>query len=90
MHANIVLLEDLLDYAPLFAEIADAYFEREMYPEASVLYELLGEDPVVINLLALTMPSLLIPFLDQYVLYLAERSCLPADARKPERGRRAL
>ncbi|KZP20521.1 TPR-like protein [Athelia psychrophila] len=46
MHANIVLAEDLLDYAPLFAEIADAYFEREMYAEASGLYELLGEDPV--------------------------------------------
>jgi len=30
---NAVLAEDVLDYAVLFAEIADAYFEREMYAE---------------------------------------------------------
>lgn len=47
MHANIVLSQDLLDYSPLFVEIADAYFEREMYAEASPLYELLGEDAIV-------------------------------------------
>ncbi|KAF7979955.1 hypothetical protein HWV62_40398 [Athelia sp. TMB] len=50
MHANIVLGQDFLDYAPLFGEIADAYFEKEMYSEAGVLYELLGEDPVTSNL----------------------------------------
>jgi hypothetical protein len=33
----------------LFVEIADAYFEREMYAEASPLYELLGEDATVRN-----------------------------------------
>jgi general transcription factor 3C polypeptide 3 (transcription factor C subunit 4) len=47
MHANIVLSQDLLDYSPLFVEIADAYFEREMYADASPLYELLGEDAAV-------------------------------------------
>ena len=47
MHANIVLSQDLLDYSPLFVEIADAYFDREMYAEASPLYELLGEDAAV-------------------------------------------
>jgi general transcription factor 3C polypeptide 3 (transcription factor C subunit 4) len=47
MHANIVLSQDLLDYSPLFVEIADAYFDREMYAEASPLYELLGEDATV-------------------------------------------
>ena len=47
MHANIVLSQDLLDYSPLFVEIADAYFDREMYVEASPLYELLGEDAAV-------------------------------------------
>jgi hypothetical protein len=36
-----------LDYAPLFAEIADAYFEREMYAEARPIYELLGADAAV-------------------------------------------
>ncbi|KAM6492840.1 TPR-like protein [Amanita muscaria] len=44
IHANIVLSQDVLDYAPLFAEIADAYFEREMYADAKPVYELLGAD----------------------------------------------
>ncbi|KAI0315216.1 hypothetical protein OF83DRAFT_1133046 [Amylostereum chailletii] len=44
MHANIVLSQDVVDYAPLFAEIADAYFERELYAEAKPIYELLGRD----------------------------------------------
>jgi general transcription factor 3C polypeptide 3 (transcription factor C subunit 4) len=47
MHANIVLSQDILDYSPLFVEIADAYFDREMYAEASPLYEFLGEDAAV-------------------------------------------
>jgi general transcription factor 3C polypeptide 3 (transcription factor C subunit 4) len=47
MHANIVLSQDLLDYSPLFVEIADAYFDQEMYAEASPLYELLGQDAAV-------------------------------------------
>ncbi|CAA7263975.1 unnamed protein product [Cyclocybe aegerita] len=45
LHAGIVLSEDVLDYSVLFAEIADAYFEREMYAEAKPIYELLGGDP---------------------------------------------
>lgn len=44
MHADIVLSQDVLDYAPLFAEIADAYFERELYADAKPIYELLGTD----------------------------------------------
>lgn len=47
MHANIVLSQELLDYSPLFVEIADAFFERQMYADASPLYELLGEDAAV-------------------------------------------
>lgn len=47
MHANIILREDVLDYAPLFSEIADAFFDREMYANASPLYELLGGDSTV-------------------------------------------
>ncbi|KIY47854.1 TPR-like protein [Fistulina hepatica ATCC 64428] len=43
-HANIILSQDVLDYAALFTEIADAYFEREMYAEAKPIYELLGTD----------------------------------------------
>ncbi|KAJ7876870.1 TPR-like protein [Mycena olivaceomarginata] len=42
MHAAIVLSQDILDYAPLFSEIADAYFERELFGEALGIYELLG------------------------------------------------
>ena len=42
MHPNVVLSEEVLDYSVLFAEIADAYFEREMYAEAKPIYELLG------------------------------------------------
>ncbi|KAJ7511160.1 hypothetical protein B0H11DRAFT_1700558 [Mycena galericulata] len=42
IHANIVLSQDILDYAPLFTEIADAYFERELFAEARGVYELLG------------------------------------------------
>lgn len=57
MHANIVLAQDFLDYAPLFIEIADAYFEQEMYAEASALYELLGEDAVVNDKLFLPVSS---------------------------------
>lgn len=42
MHAEIVLKEDVNDYAPLFGEIADAYFDQALYPEAGQIYEALG------------------------------------------------
>ncbi|KDR78033.1 hypothetical protein GALMADRAFT_245006 [Galerina marginata CBS 339.88] len=45
LHANSLLAEDVLDYSVLFAEIADAYFERGLYAEAKPIYELLGGDP---------------------------------------------
>ena len=44
MHANIVLSQDIADYAALFSEIADAYFERELYEDAAHIYEMLGAD----------------------------------------------
>ena len=44
MHAAIVLAQDVVDYAPLFAEIADVCFERELYADAKPIYELLGRD----------------------------------------------
>ncbi|KAF8332446.1 hypothetical protein F5887DRAFT_996848 [Amanita rubescens] len=44
LHANVVLSQDVLDYAPLFCEIADAYFDRKMYAEAKPIYEMLGSD----------------------------------------------
>ncbi|KAH9997918.1 TPR-like protein [Russula vinacea] len=43
-HASIVLSQDVVDYAPLFVEIADAYFDREMYGQARPIYEMLGQD----------------------------------------------
>ncbi|EMD31266.1 hypothetical protein CERSUDRAFT_145423 [Gelatoporia subvermispora B] len=43
-HANIILAQEVVEYAPLFAEIADAYYEREMYAEAGHIYEILGAD----------------------------------------------
>jgi len=47
LHANVVLSQDVLDYAPLFCEIADAYFDRKMYAEAKPIYEMLGSDVAV-------------------------------------------
>jgi general transcription factor 3C polypeptide 3 (transcription factor C subunit 4) len=41
------LSQDVLDYAPLFCEIADAYFDRKMYAEAKPIYEMLGSDVAV-------------------------------------------
>ncbi|KAI9443193.1 TPR-like protein [Lactarius indigo] len=43
-HAGIVLNQDMVDYAPLFVEIADAYFDRELYAQARPIYEMLGQD----------------------------------------------
>ena len=37
----------MIDYSPLFVEIAEAYFEREMYADAKPIYEVLGGDPAV-------------------------------------------
>ncbi|KAJ7734190.1 hypothetical protein DFH07DRAFT_129989 [Mycena maculata] len=42
IHTAIVLAQDILDYAPLFTEIADAYFEAEHFAEARGVYEILG------------------------------------------------
>ncbi|KAJ7640027.1 TPR-like protein [Mycena polygramma] len=44
VHADVVLAQDLLDYAPLFSEIADAYFERDLFNEARAIYEVLGQN----------------------------------------------
>lgn len=47
MHASNVLSQDPIEYAALFGEIADAYFEREMYADAGHIYEMLGADATV-------------------------------------------
>lgn len=47
MHADVILSQEIADYAALFTEIADAYFEREMYADAVHIYEMLGADAEV-------------------------------------------
>ncbi|KAF7325830.1 hypothetical protein MKEN_00433700 [Mycena kentingensis (nom. inval.)] len=49
-HVNCVLAEDVLDYTPLFVEIADAYFDRQLYAEARPIYEILGSDTTTSSL----------------------------------------
>ncbi|KAL1658912.1 hypothetical protein GGG16DRAFT_119694 [Schizophyllum commune] len=44
LHASVVLAEEHTDYAPLFAEIGDAYFEKGLWAEAKGVYEVLGGD----------------------------------------------
>ncbi|KAJ7749292.1 TPR-like protein [Mycena maculata] len=50
VHGSIILSEDILDYAPLFLELADTYFEEEMYAEAQPIYEVLGAEASTNNL----------------------------------------
>lgn len=59
MHVSIILAQDVLDYAALFGEIADSYFEREMYADARPIYEALGAHPAVRHYLP-AHPSMLI------------------------------
>jgi len=47
VHADIILAEDPLDYAPLFVELADAFYEKDMFEEARPIYELLGSSAEV-------------------------------------------
>ncbi|EKM76639.1 hypothetical protein AGABI1DRAFT_122552 [Agaricus bisporus var. burnettii JB137-S8] len=43
-HASVILSQIVKDFAVLFAEIADAYFEKQLWAEAKPIYELLGAD----------------------------------------------
>ncbi|KAG6915765.1 hypothetical protein DXG01_009970 [Tephrocybe rancida] len=65
LHANAVLSQDVLDYAPLFAEIADAYFDRELYAEARPIYELLGADAATSSLYVLLQTAACLRMLDE-------------------------
>ncbi|KAJ7143345.1 TPR-like protein [Mycena crocata] len=47
LHASALLAENILDYAPLFVELADTYFEEKMYTEALSIYEMLGTEASV-------------------------------------------
>ncbi|KAJ7259647.1 TPR-like protein [Mycena rebaudengoi] len=46
IHTEVVLAQDMFDYAPLFTEIADSYFERDLFADARGIYELLGANEV--------------------------------------------
>ncbi|KAK0189733.1 hypothetical protein F5146DRAFT_1103820 [Armillaria mellea] len=65
MHADIILSEDVLDYAALFVEIADAYFERELYADARPIYELLGADASTSSLYILLQTASCLRMLDE-------------------------
>jgi len=47
MHANVILAQNIREYAALFSEIADAYYDQRMYTAAVAIYEELGRDPAV-------------------------------------------
>ncbi|KAH6893966.1 hypothetical protein BKA70DRAFT_1160794 [Coprinopsis sp. MPI-PUGE-AT-0042] len=64
-HANLILREDVLDYAVLFCEIADAYFERELWGDAKPIYELLGGDPATSSIYVLLQTAACMRNLEQ-------------------------
>ncbi|KAJ3569113.1 hypothetical protein NP233_g5266 [Leucocoprinus birnbaumii] len=45
LHASVVLCQNVKSFSVLFAEIADAYFEKQQWADAKPIYELLGGDP---------------------------------------------
>lgn len=51
MHASVILAQDIREYAPLFSEIADAYYDQRMYTTAVAIYEELGRDHAVCHFL---------------------------------------
>ncbi|KAJ7754445.1 hypothetical protein B0H16DRAFT_744536 [Mycena metata] len=65
LHVGAVLSEDVLDYAPLFVETADAYFEREMYAEARPIYELLGAEASTSSLYVLLQTATCLRMLNE-------------------------
>ncbi|KAF7344575.1 hypothetical protein MSAN_01939600 [Mycena sanguinolenta] len=65
LHANAILSEDVLDYAPLFLETADAYFEQEMYAQARPIYELLGAEANTSSLYILSQTAVCLRMLNE-------------------------
>lgn len=81
LHASVILSEDVLDYAPLFVEIADAYYERELYADAKPIYELLGSDANVRFLSQRYVVKANVSQLtDQQCIHLDANSCVFEDA----------
>ncbi|KAF7318926.1 hypothetical protein HMN09_00228400 [Mycena chlorophos] len=65
LHAATLLSEDILDYAPLFVEVADAYFEREQYAEARPIYETLGAETTTSSLYILLQTAACLRMLNE-------------------------
>jgi hypothetical protein len=53
------LSQPVKDFSVLFAEIADAYFEKQLWAEAKPIYELLGGDPEVSTFSIIQHPYLI-------------------------------
>lgn len=49
MQVDVVLSHSIVNFSPLFTEIADTYFENGMFAEARPIYEMLGADAAVNN-----------------------------------------
>lgn len=90
MHASIVLSQDPIEYAALFGEIADAYFEREIYAEAGHIYEMLGADATVSIPSPPPYKSLSKPVTDEQSAGAPPGSCMSAHGGRFERGGRGV
>ena len=53
LHASVILSQDVKSFSVLFAEIADAYYEKQLWADAKPIYELLGMDSEVSICIAL-------------------------------------
>ncbi|KAF7297042.1 TPR-like protein [Mycena indigotica] len=58
VHAGMILAEEILDYGPLFTEIADAYFDVDQFAEARDIYEKLGSCEMTSNIHILTRAAI--------------------------------
>lgn len=74
-----MLSHEVAEYAPLFGEIADAYFERELYAEAGHIYEILGGDPGVCESSSFAQQTLILLLTHRQVVYTFSFKRLPVD-----------
>jgi len=81
MHATVILAQDVREYAPLFSEIADAYYDQRMYMAAVTIYEELGQDPAVRHSLLHLQVLLTVPGTDEQYLRFGASRGLPSNER---------
>lgn len=89
-HAGVILSQNVKDFAVLFAEIADAYFEKHLWAEAKPIYELLGGDSEVRRALLAPIDHISVPALDEQLVYLTSNSSMSAHDGRTQRGCRSL